>query len=118
MTGYSYVKNIVFSSELHTNLFICNNAISEAVGGYVFQLSGVRVKDEQGTVKPLELTRVIHFDMKSNLKRASREYLQLTYLNWLSFSQRSKFALLQKITQRVGELISAQVNIPREVIPW
>jgi hypothetical protein len=79
--------------------------------------------NETTTLQPIEIEKVHHLTINSTLAEPTvdalaREYFHLTYLNWLSFRQRSKFALPQKITQRVGEYISAQVEIPPSVIVW
>jgi hypothetical protein len=79
--------------------------------------------NETTTVQPIEIEKAHHFTINSTLSEPSvdalaQEYFHLTYLNWLSFRQRSKFALPQKITQRTGEYISAQVRIPPSVIVW
>ncbi len=78
---------------------------------------------ETTTVQPLEIEKVHHFKINSQLEEPpvealAREYFHLSYLNWLSFSQRSKYALPQKITQKTGEYISAQVRIPPNMIMW
>jgi hypothetical protein len=78
---------------------------------------------ETTTVQPLEIEKVHHFKINSQLEEPTvgalaREYFHLSYLNWLSFSQRSKYALPQKITQKTGEYISAQVRVPPNVIMW
>ena len=84
-------------------------------------------KDAEGaettTVQPLEIEKVHHFRINSQLEEPpvealAREYFHLSYLNWLSFSQRSKYALPQRITQKIGEYISAQVRVPSDVIVW
>jgi hypothetical protein len=77
--------------------------------------------EEMMTVKPLQLELVHHFDVNSKLtapsiKAIAQEYYHLTFLDWVSFYQKSKFALPQRITQKTGEFLSAQVNIPKEVV--
>jgi hypothetical protein len=78
---------------------------------------------EMNTLMPLELKKVLHLSINSSLQEPSiadlaREYYYLTHLNWLSLRQRSKFALPHKIAQKAGEYISAQVNIPQNIIIW
>jgi len=81
-----------------------------------------KVNDEETmTVKPLQLELVHHFSVNSKLATPSiraiaQEYYHLTFLDWVSFYQRSKFALPQRITQKTGEFLSAQVGIPKEVV--
>ena len=77
--------------------------------------------EEMMTVKPLQLELVHHFDVNSklptpNIKAIAQEYYHLTFLDWVSFYQRSKFALPQRITQKTGEFLSAQVDVPKEVV--
>jgi hypothetical protein len=77
--------------------------------------------EEMMTVKPLQLELVHHFDVNSklttpNIRAIAQEYYHLTFLDWVSFYQKSKFALPQRITQKTGEFLSAQVNIPKEVV--
>jgi hypothetical protein len=78
---------------------------------------------EINTLIPLELEKILHFSINSNLQEPSiaelaKEYFYLTYLNWLSLRQRTKFALPHKIAQKAGEYISAQVHIPQNIIIW
>jgi hypothetical protein len=77
--------------------------------------------EETMTVKPLQLELVHHFDVNSklptpNIRAIAQEYYHLTFLDWVSFYQKSKFALPHRITQKTGEFLSAQVNIPKEVV--
>jgi hypothetical protein len=77
--------------------------------------------EETITVKPLQLELIHHFDVNSklptpNIRAIAQEYYHLTFLDWVSFYQKSKFALPQRITQKTGEFLSAQVNIPKEVV--
>ena len=79
--------------------------------------------NEINTLMPLELKKVLHLSINTSLKEPSivnltREYYYLTHLNWLSLRQRSKFALPHKIAQKAGEYISAQVNIPQNIVIW
>jgi hypothetical protein len=76
---------------------------------------------ETMTVKPLQLELVHHFNINSDLptpdiRSMAHEYYHLTFLDWVTFYQRSKFALPQRITQKTGEFLSAQVYVPKEVI--
>jgi hypothetical protein len=76
---------------------------------------------ETMTVKPLQLELIHHFTVNSNLstpsiKSLAQEYYHLTCLDWVSFYQKSKFALPQRITQKTGEFLSAQVNVPKGVV--
>lgn len=72
---------------------------------------------EINTIKPLEIEQVHHFSINSNLAtpnvdELAREYYHLTFLDWVSFYQKSKFALPQRITQKTGEYLSYQVHVP------
>ena len=76
---------------------------------------------EMMTLRPLQLELVHHFSINSNLptldtKAIAQEYYHLTFLDWVSFYQKSKYALPQRITQKTGEFLSAQVDVPKEVI--
>ncbi len=78
---------------------------------------------ELATVQPIQLVKVEHFNVDSDLEEPTieglvKEYFHLKYLNWLSLFQPPKFALPQRITQRTGEYISAQVRIPTGIIVW
>jgi hypothetical protein len=75
---------------------------------------------ELNSVKPLEIEHVHHFTINSSLdtpriEELAREYYHLTFLDWVSFYQRSKFALPQRITQKTGEYLSYQVHVPKGV---
>ena len=76
---------------------------------------------ETMTVRPLQLELIHHFIISSNLsmpdvKAIAQEYYHLTFLEWVTFYQKSKFALPQRITQKTGEFLSAQVSVPKEVV--
>jgi hypothetical protein len=75
---------------------------------------------EFSTVKPLQIEHIHHFTINSSLQSPkiedlAREYYHLTFLDWVSFYQRSKFALPQRITQKTGEYLSHFVNVPKGV---
>lgn len=72
------------------------------------------------TVKPLQIEHIHHFMINSTLaspkiEDLAREYYHLTFLDWVSFYQKSKFALPQRITQKTGEYLSYQVSVPKGV---
>ncbi len=76
-----------------------------------------RAGTEINTVKPLEIEQVHHFAINSILATPkvddlAREYFHLTFLDWVSLYQKSKFALPQRITQKTGEYLSYQVHVP------
>jgi len=82
-----------------------------------------RAGRELATVQPIQLVKVQHFNVNSDLEEPSidglvKEYFHLKYLNWLSLFQPPKLALPQRITQKTGEYLSAQVRVPRGVIVW
>ena len=95
-----------------------------AKGGRTAYLVGSQAQRRQSvelsTVQPLEIEHIHHFNINSDLpspgvEALSREYYHLTFLDWVTFYQRSKFALPQRITQRTGEYLSYNVNVPKGV---
>ncbi len=93
-------------------------------GGRTAYLVGSQAQRSQSveisTVQPLEIEHIHHFNINSDLpspgvEALSREYYHLTFLDWVTFYQRSKFALPQRITQRTGEYLSYNVNVPKGV---
>lgn len=76
--------------------------------------------EELNTLQPLLIEHIHHFTINSSLpaprvEDLAREYYHLTFLDWVTFYQRSKFALPQRITQKTGEYLSSQVDVPKEV---
>ena len=79
-----------------------------------------RQGEDANTVKPLQIELVHHFTFNSELptprvEELAREYYHLTFLDWVSFYSKSKFALPQRITQKTGEYLSYQVRVPKGV---
>jgi hypothetical protein len=87
----------------------------------LFSSQAIRRQGEDvNTVKPLQIELVHHFTFNSELptprvEELAREYYHLTFLDWVSFYSKSKFALPQRITQKTGEYLSYQVRVPKGV---
>jgi len=81
----------------------------------------VSSKTKQGTCVPIEISLHEHFCFntqvpKPKITQIAQEYYNLTFLNWNSLYNKSKFALPQLITQLIGENLTYGVQIPENYL--
>ena len=76
----------------------------------------------KGTAQPLEIALKKHICINRkdvpvpHISKIMEEYHRLTYLDWASLFNQGKYALPQRLTQNLGENISAGVLVPDDMI--
>lgn len=76
---------------------------------------------KHATAQPIEIKLHHHFCIGGETPRPSisgimEEYYRLTFLDWSSLYKQGKFALPQKLTQNLGENLSAIGKVPGDII--
>lgn len=100
--------------------------------GNAFEGTAVSMDDDTGllvscptsknaTAQPIEIKLHHHFCLgretpRPNIAEVMEEYYRLTFLDWASLYKQGKYALPQKLTQNLGENISAINKVPRDMI--